>query len=207
MSSALHRRRQRGAVARGAQRVREPAVHEQRRVDAVREVAQLLHRLLEVGRDLVEHLLGGVGIGVGELACEPGAHRERDEVLLRAVVEVALDAAALEVGGLDDAGAGAAQLVGLAPDLVERVLQRRVELEVVEREADLAGELGERLVVLLVERGVAERAAHHDHPEQLARVRDRRDPDRRIELRVVLGEERREPDADPRRDRTRRPGR
>ena len=105
----------------------------------MREVAQLLHRLLEVGRDLVEHLLGGVGIGVGELACEARAHRQRDEVLLRAVVQVALDAAPLEVGGLDDARAGAAQLVGLAPHLVERVLERGVELEVVEREARPGG--------------------------------------------------------------------
>ena len=135
----LDRRGQRGAVAGGAERVGQPAVHQQRRVDAVREVAQLLHRLLEVGRDLVEHLLGGVGVGVGELAGEAGAHRERDEVLLRAVVQVALDAAALEVGGLDDAGAGAAQLVGLAPDLVERVLERGVELEVVQREARPGG--------------------------------------------------------------------
>ena len=62
-------------------------------------------RLLEVGGDLVEHLLGGVGVGVGELAGEACAHRERDQVLLRAVVEVALDPAPLEVGGLDDAGA------------------------------------------------------------------------------------------------------
>ena len=42
--------------------------------------------------------LAGVGIGVGELAGEAHAHRQRDEVLLRAVVQVALDAAALGVG-------------------------------------------------------------------------------------------------------------
>jgi hypothetical protein len=35
---------------------------------------------------------------------------ERDEALLCAVVEVALDAAALGVGGLDDARAGVAQI-------------------------------------------------------------------------------------------------
>ena len=88
--------------------------------------------------DLLEHRLRPVGIGVGDLADEVHAHRERDEVLLRAVVQVALDPAALRVAGLDDAGARRAQLVGLAPHLVERLLERRVELHVVEREPDLA---------------------------------------------------------------------
>ena len=98
----------RGSAARpggGAQRVGESAVHEQRRVDAVREVAQLLHRFLEIEADLVEHRLGLLGIGVGDLAGEPHTDRERDEVLLRAVVQVAFDAAAFGVGGFDDAGA------------------------------------------------------------------------------------------------------
>ncbi len=45
-----------------------------------------------------------------------------------------------------------AELVGLAADRVERLLQRGVELHVVQREADLARELGEREVVGFVER-------------------------------------------------------
>ena len=73
-------------------------------------------------------------------------------MLLRAVVEVALDPTPLGVGGLDDAGPRCAELVGLAADLVERLLERGVELHVVQREPDLARELGERLVVVLVER-------------------------------------------------------
>ena len=82
------------------------AVHQQRRVDAVREVAQLLHRLLEVARRSGRaSSFACVGVAVGELAGEPHAHRERDEVLLRAVVQVALDPAPLGVGRLDDAGA------------------------------------------------------------------------------------------------------
>ena len=72
-------------------------------------------------------------------------------MLLGAVVQVALDGAPLRVAGFDDAGAGGAELVGLAPNLVERLLQRRVELHVVQRQPDLARELGERLVVGLAE--------------------------------------------------------
>ena len=119
MPSASTDVEQRGAAGGGAQRLGQAAVHEQRRVDAVREVAQLLHRFLEIEADLVEHRLGLLGIGVGDLAGEAHADRERHEVLLRAVVQVAFDAAALGVGGLDDAGAGRAQLVGLAAHRVE----------------------------------------------------------------------------------------
>ena len=46
-----------------------------------------------------------VGVHVRELACQPHAHRERDQMLLGAVVQIAFDAAPLGVGGLDDAGA------------------------------------------------------------------------------------------------------
>ena len=162
MPSASTDVEQRGAAGRGAERVGEAAVHEQRRVDAVREVAELLHGFLEIEPDLVEHRLRLLGIGVGDLAREAHTDRERDEVLLRAVVQVAFDAAPLGVGRLHDAGAGRAQLVGLAAHCVERLLERGVELHVVEREPDLAGELGEREVVGVVERERALRAAHDD---------------------------------------------
>ena len=125
----------------------------------MREVAELLDRVLEVGADLVEHRLGLLGILVGELTREPHVHRERDEVLLCPVVEVALDLAPLGVAGLDDACARGAQLVGLAAHLVERLLERRVEGDVVQRETDLARELGERLVVVVAERRCAHRVA------------------------------------------------
>ena len=190
-----------GSAARAAaalQRLGQAAVHEQRRVDAVREVAQLLHRVLEVVADLLEHLLRGVGIGVGELARQVHVHGQRDEVLLRAVVEVALDGTALRVARFDDARARGAQLVGLAPNLVERLLERRVELHVVQREPHLARELGERLVVGLAELQRALRPAHDDQAEQLAGVGDRRDPKHLV---VLAGQDRGQPDPRPRRAR------
>ena len=91
-----------------------------------------------------------------------------------------------------------AQLVGLAAHRVERLLQRGVELHVVQREPDLAGELGEREVVGLVERQRAVRAAHDDQAEQLARVRDRRGAQHRL---VEAGEDRGQPHLRPRRAR------
>jgi len=68
----------------------------------VREVAQLLHRLLDVAADLLEHGVRSFGIVLRDLAHQVDAHRQRDEVLLRAVVEVALDASTLRVAGLHD---------------------------------------------------------------------------------------------------------
>ena len=73
-------------------------------------------------------------------------------MLLRAVVQVALDPAPFRVARCHDPRAGLAQLVGLLAQLVERGLQRGVELGVVQGEADLAGQLGEHPVVLVGER-------------------------------------------------------
>ena len=103
---------------------------------------------------------------------------ERDEVLLGAVVQVALDAAALGVAARHDACPRRAKLVGLAAQLVEGCLQRGVELGVVQREADLARELGEHAVVLFAERVRPLCALDDDEPEQLAGVADRRDAQR-----------------------------
>ena len=72
-------------------------------------------------------------------------------MLLGAVVQVALHPAALGVAAGHDAGPGLAQLVGLLAQLVQGGLQRGVELDVVEGEADLAGQLGQHAVVLLGE--------------------------------------------------------
>ena len=55
--------------------------------------------MVEFGRELIEL---GRDLGLGR----PYLERERDEPLLRAVVQVTLDAAPGLVGGGDDAGAG-----------------------------------------------------------------------------------------------------
>jgi len=51
-------------------------------------------------------------------------------------------------------------------NLIEGILERGVELQVVERESHLAGEFGERLVVLFLEGSVAGNPAHDDHSEE-----------------------------------------
>ena len=86
-----------GAGHRGAQAFGEAAIHEQLWVDPVREVADLLERLVHVAGELLEHGPRPDRIGLGELARQPQVDRERDQVLLRSVMEVALDPASLRV--------------------------------------------------------------------------------------------------------------
>ncbi len=84
-----------------------------------------------------------VGSSATDVLGEAQLDRQRDEVLLGAVVEVALELAPLRVAGGHDAGARGAQLVVGLSQLVERGLQGGVELHVVQGETDLAGELGQ----------------------------------------------------------------
>ena len=97
------------------------AVGEDRRVDAAREVAQLLQRQAGLVARLARSAppprrrpLGRALLGHAQ------RQRERHEALLGAVVEVALDAAALGVGGLDDARARVPQVGHLGGQLPGR---------------------------------------------------------------------------------------
>ena len=102
--------RQRHPLRQRLQRRPEPAIGEHRRMDPARELAQLADRLVEVLRRAVEQLPGRLRIVVHARARQPQAQRERDEPLLRAVVQVALDLAPRRVGALDDPRARGAQL-------------------------------------------------------------------------------------------------
>jgi len=69
-------------------------------------------------------------------------------VLLGTVVEVALDLAPGGVRGGHDARPGLLELLGLEPEVLQRLLQGGVELHVVQGQADLAGQLGQHHVVV-----------------------------------------------------------
>ena len=170
---------QRAAVGGRPERLGEAGVHEQRRVDAVGQVAQLLDRVLHGVAERVEHLGGGLGVVGEDVLGEAEVHRQRDEVLLGAVVQVALDLAALGVAGGHDAGTRGLQVLVGPLQVLEALLQRGVELHVVQGEADLAGQLGEHPVVLLGEVVAVGGALDHEEPEQLARVGRRRDAELR----------------------------
>lgn len=54
-------------------------------------------------------------------------------------------------------------------------MERRVEARVVQRETDLARELGEDALLIAAERVSVGRPLHHDQPEELSRVGNRGD--------------------------------
>ena len=66
-------------------------------MDPAGELAQLVQRRLQLGLGFGEQLRVGVGVAQ-ELQCEP----EREQPLLRAVVQVALESSAFRVAGGDD---------------------------------------------------------------------------------------------------------
>jgi hypothetical protein len=111
--------RARGAAQRGG----EPARLEQRRVDPVRELCRLVERPLHVLAHLVEQRPRRGWIGIRQPACQLEVDRERDEVLLRTVVKLALESATVGIGSRHDARSRRAQLLDLEAQPVERLLR------------------------------------------------------------------------------------
>ena len=101
------------------------AVAEHGRMDPARELAQLLERLRQLLAGALERR-ARLGLVAAAAGGEPQVERERDEPLLRAVVQVALEPAALGVARLDDPRARGGEILA--------------RLRVGER---LAGQLGE----------------------------------------------------------------
>ena len=96
--------RDRGARGQRGQRGVQAAVGQHGRVDATDHVAQLGDRVLRLLVRAGDQLPGGLRVGVELLLGHPEVHRQRDQVLLRAVVQVALDPAALGVRRVDHPG-------------------------------------------------------------------------------------------------------
>ena len=180
-----------------------PLSTSERRIDPVRQLAQLLDRLLDLAGELVEHLEPGVGVVDDDVPRQAQVHREGDEVLLRSVVQVPLDATTFGVTARDDARPRLAELVRLLADLVQGGLQGGVELGVVQGEPDLAGQVGKDTIVVLGETAGLRRPLDHDQSEQFAGVADRSDADL---LLLASGQQGGQPDRRPRRSRHSRAG-
>ena len=115
--------RHRGAGGQRGQRGVEPAVGEHRGVHAADDVAQLGDRVLRLLVRLVTSSRAPSGsVSIFALA-RPRFIASDDQLLLGAVVQVALDPAALGVGGVDDPGPGLGQRGDLGAQRV--VLARR----------------------------------------------------------------------------------
>ena len=89
--------RKAGPATGGRQRFGEALVGEERRVDPVGEVAELLQGVLEVAPQLLHESPGLVRVPLGELAGQADLDCQRHEVLLRPVVQIPLDPPTLGV--------------------------------------------------------------------------------------------------------------
>ena len=161
----------------------------------MRELAQLGERRLRITPQLFEQRRNRGRIGFYELAGEPELHREGNEVLLRAVVQIALDLTSRLVGRCDDTSSRRAQLVVGDAQVDERCLQRGVQRRVVQRQRDLSRQLGEHPLFFVVEGRLLSGAGAQDDAEELARVHERRHAQHTAR---VLLDERREPHLHPR---------
>ena len=85
----------------------------------MRELPQFRERRLRVCSEFSKQCAERFSIGVDELTREPELHRERDEVLLRAVVQVAFDLAPRLVGRRNNASTGGLQFLVRDSQLVE----------------------------------------------------------------------------------------
>ena len=85
----------------------------------MRQLAQLTQSVLHVGPQLFEHLLGRARIGLEQPAGQAELDRHGHQVLLGAVVQVALDLAPRVVRRGDDAGPRRPQLPVPVAQLVE----------------------------------------------------------------------------------------
>ena len=103
------------------------------------------------------------------VADQPDADRERHEVLLRAVVQVALDPLALAVRSGDQPAAGGLQVHVRLSQVGERGLQRHVQAPVAQHDRQPAGDLGERPVVRGAERDGVGRPFDEDERQHAVR--------------------------------------
>ena len=121
-------------------------------VDAARELAQLLERRRELAARRRHQLLGRGGVAPDVGLDHPQLQRDRDQPLLRAVVQIALEPAALGVAGGHDALAGRLHLGEPSLGLLQQalVLERHRR-----RRADRLDHLR-----IVVERGVVDERRH-----------------------------------------------
>ena len=94
-------------------------------MDPLRELRYLAERFPHFSFHRLEQSLGRSRLGIDHAPRELQVDRERDQVLLHTLVQLALEPVADRVGGQDQSLARGAQLRDLSPQLVEIGAARR----------------------------------------------------------------------------------
>ena len=90
----------------------------------MRKLRRLLQGQLQLTTHVLEQRLCRERIGIDQISRELEIDRKRDQVLLRTVVEVSLDPAAVCIVGDSQPLAGRAQVFDLDVESIERLLRR-----------------------------------------------------------------------------------
>ena len=109
--------RERGPADERLERRAEAAIGEHGRMDPACQLAELLQRMGELLARAREHLGRLVRVAAQLRLDQPKLHRQRDEALLGAVVKVALELPPRPALGLEQPGAGGAELLLLTLSL------------------------------------------------------------------------------------------
>ncbi len=150
-AGAVNRRRDDRTPRHSAERARNPLGTQERRVDPVREVAQIVRRRVDLVGDLGDQLLV---LLVAGLAHQPDLHPKRDQALLGALLEVALQAPPLLLSDGQEARPGLPDLVGQTAGL-ERDQgggRRRTEELRIVFERRIVEDRGHGTAILIVDR-------------------------------------------------------
>ena len=153
----LDRHRDGGLPRLRFQRGGQALVREERRVDPAREVTEIVERARGVGLDLPRHLACLHRVPLRQLFQQTELHGERHQLLLRAVVDVALQAPPLFVLRADQPLPG-------RPELLD-------QSDVPEHQARLGGEVAHEPLLRRVDR-VVRRHRDRQRAEELALVAD-----------------------------------
>jgi hypothetical protein len=151
----LDRRGNQGLARLALQRRSESLVREQRGVDASGQIPEVVERRVRLGLEIAKQRAEPVVVLPDERLRDPLLHGERDELLLRAVVDVPLERAGALVLGADDPPAGLAEILD--------------EPDVPEHQSGLRRHVADELLLRRIHRIVG-RDGHGQRAEQLALV-------------------------------------
>ena len=106
-------------------------------MDTLREITERLECFRDDVPEILDHAARPRRISTGKRARDAKLHHQCDEILLRAVVDVAFDPPALGVLGVDDSPPGRAYLRRLRGDGFETVRELGGETHVAQDETGL----------------------------------------------------------------------
>jgi len=129
----------------GLQSGNQPTVCQYRRENTAGQITQRFDRAVHLRADLLEKSSSATGGRFEHLAREARVDGDGHQVLLRAIMDVALDAAPLRILRGDDALARGAQLFGLHRELIQPCMELECQAKVRQSGTGLCSKICQQL--------------------------------------------------------------